>query len=108
MLLRRTNLPSILLSYHLFLHFSVNFLSHNQAVEFDLKIARKQVLVLILSHNLSHKSPHQPPVIPDNEGVFYSGNLLNRQTFYLRRAGIRRSNRYMCRQARRGCAPHTS
>ena len=62
MLLRRINLPVILLSYHFFLHFSVNFLSHNQAVKFDMKTARKHVLVLILSHNLSHKSPRQPPL----------------------------------------------
>ena len=62
MLLRRINLPSILLSYHSFLHFSVNFLSHSRLVKFDIKIARKQVLVLILSHNLSHKSPRQPPL----------------------------------------------
>ena len=62
MLLRRINLPSILLSYHSFLHFSVNFLSHSQSVKFGIKIARKQVLVSILSHNLSHKLPRQPPL----------------------------------------------
>ena len=62
MLSRRINMPVILLSYHSFLRFSVNFLSHNQAVKFDIKIARKQVLVSILSHNLSHKLPRQPPL----------------------------------------------
>ena len=62
MLLRRINLPSIILSYHSFLHFSVNFLSHSQLAVFDIKIARKQVLVSILSHNLSHELPRQPPL----------------------------------------------
>lgn len=75
MLLRRINLPSILLSYHSFLHFSVNFLSHSHLAVFDIKIVRKQVLVLILSHNLSHKLPRQPPLSLITRAFFASGNL---------------------------------
>ena len=108
MLSRRINMPVILLSYHSFLRFSVNFLSHNQAVKFDIKIARKQVLVSILSHNLSHKLPRQPPLSLITRAFFAPGNLINRQTFYPPKVGIHRSNRCMCRQARRARAPHTS
>ena len=73
MLLRRINLPSIILSYHSFLHFSVNFLSHSQLAVFDIKIARKQVLVSILSHNLSHELPRQPPLFLITRAFFCSG-----------------------------------
>ena len=53
-------LPLILFSYHSFLRFSVNFLSHSHFVKFDIKISQKRVLFLILSHNLSHKPPFCP------------------------------------------------
>ena len=100
-------LPLILFSYHSFLRFSVNFLSHSHFVKFDIKISRNRVLFSILSHNLSHKRPFLPLLLLMTEAFFMGVFLFNRQTFSPLSRGTRQRGRYMYLQVRQGRDLHT-
>ena len=100
-------LPLILFSYHSFLRFSVNFLSHSHFVKFDIKICRNRVLFSILSHNLSHKRPFLPLLLLITEAFFMGVFLFNRQAFSPLSRGTRQRGRYMYLQVRQGRDLHT-
>ena len=70
-------LPLILFSYHSFLRFQADFLSHSHFVKVDIKISRNRVLFSILSHNLSHNPPFLPPVIAYNKAFLRALFLFN-------------------------------